>query len=89
MKHPHADGTVHIDNGRLESLIAAYQTGTDRATALSEIVTLTDKRALTLYAQLRPAVVASWSTRPRTERASTTSRTSRCANDVDRSSRAV
>jgi hypothetical protein len=48
MKHPHADGTVHIDNGRLESLIAAYQAGTDRATALTEIVCLTEKRALAL-----------------------------------------
>jgi hypothetical protein len=46
-KH-HPNGTnPHFDNVRLESLISAYQAGTDPA-ALAEIVTLTQARALTL-----------------------------------------
>jgi hypothetical protein len=48
MKHPHANGTLRVDNGRLEQLITSYQSGTDRVSALSEIVTLTQQRALTL-----------------------------------------
>jgi hypothetical protein len=46
--HPNGDGSHHFDNARLESLIASYQAGLDPAAALTEIVELTQRRALTL-----------------------------------------
>jgi hypothetical protein len=47
-KHnPNGGTNPHFDNVRLESLISAYQAGTNPA-ALAEIVTLTQARALTL-----------------------------------------
>ena len=47
-KHnPNGGASSHFDNARLESVIAAYQTGTDPA-AMNEIVRLTQTRALTL-----------------------------------------
>jgi hypothetical protein len=47
-KHsPHGEGSKHLDNGRLEEVIARYQTHGD-AGSLSEIVRLTQDRALTL-----------------------------------------
>jgi hypothetical protein len=47
-KHnPNGGASPHFDNVRLESLIAAHQTGSNPA-ALAEIVSLTQERALTL-----------------------------------------
>jgi DNA-directed RNA polymerase specialized sigma24 family protein len=47
-KHqPNGGSSSHFDNVRLESLISAYHAGTDPA-ALTEIVRLTQTRALTL-----------------------------------------
>jgi len=46
-KHNPNGTSPHFDNVRLESLIAAHQTGTNPA-ALAEIVTLTQDRALAL-----------------------------------------
>jgi hypothetical protein len=46
-KHNPNGTSPHFDNVRLESLISAYQAGTNPA-ALAEIVTLTQARALTL-----------------------------------------
>jgi hypothetical protein len=45
--HPNGDGSSHFNNGRLQELIAAYQTGGDRS-VLGEIVGLTQERAVTL-----------------------------------------
>ena len=45
--HPDGNGSCHFDNARLESLIAAYQAGTN-PTALAEIVTLSQNRARAL-----------------------------------------
>jgi hypothetical protein len=48
-KHnPDGGATQHFDNGRLESLIANYQAGSNPTAALGEIVELTQRRALTL-----------------------------------------
>jgi hypothetical protein len=44
---PNGNGTEHLDNGRLEQAIARFQLQGD-ANALGEIITLTEKRALTL-----------------------------------------
>jgi hypothetical protein len=46
-KHNPNGSSPHFDNVRLESLISAYQAGTNPA-ALAEIVTLTQDRVLTL-----------------------------------------
>jgi hypothetical protein len=47
-KHnPHGGGAVHCDNDKLEEFIARYQTQGDPR-SLSEIIRLTEKRALTL-----------------------------------------
>jgi len=46
-KHNPHGGTLHCDNGRIETLIADYQTSGD-VKSLDAIVTLTQARALTL-----------------------------------------
>ena len=47
-KHnPHGGSSKHLDNGRLEGVIASYQTQGDTG-SLSEIIRLTQDRALTL-----------------------------------------
>src|SRR6516162_11150944 len=47
-KHkPHGQGSTHLDNGRLEEVIARYQTKGD-AESLGEIVRLSQTRAQTL-----------------------------------------
>jgi hypothetical protein len=45
--HPHGGGSPHCDNDKLEQFIASYQTQGD-AESPSEIIRLTQKRALTL-----------------------------------------
>jgi hypothetical protein len=44
--HPNGDGSQHLDNARLEGLIADFQNG--NPSALSEIVTLTERRTVAL-----------------------------------------
>jgi hypothetical protein len=46
--HPNGDGCQHFDNGRLEELIAAYQSGSNPSAALGEIVERVQQRALAL-----------------------------------------
>lgn len=52
--HPNGGAAIHCDNGRLETLIAAHQAGTDPA-ALGEIIGLTQNRALALIRFYRSA----------------------------------
>jgi hypothetical protein len=47
-KHNPNGTSPHFDNARLESLIASYQAGANPTAALTEIVELTQRRALTL-----------------------------------------
>ncbi len=52
-RHPNGGASSHFDNARLESVIAAYQAGTDPAAAVNQIVRLTQTRALTLIRFLK------------------------------------
>jgi hypothetical protein len=45
--HPNGDATLHCDNGKIESLIAQYQSTGDVHT-LNEIIGLSQNRALTM-----------------------------------------